>query len=107
MGDVEQKDEAKKTVRSESDDGVLKVADVKVEGPSEMRVFIEGTDLERLSGSEAKALAFEQRLAHGRASAGVEAVASTFVPQDEYDDAAAEERDVARWQREFRLVNML
>lgn len=90
-----------------SPDNVLRV--VKVDKPSlnELRVTIEGSDLERLTGPEARKLAFEQRLNFGMSNAGAEAVGGTFVPQEEYEKAAAEKRDVACWHREFKLVNML
>ena len=103
----QQEEPPKEVVRSQTEDGVLKVVDAKQVSFNELRVTIEGTDLERLTTPEARQLAFEQRLKHGMANAGVESVAGTFVPAEEYEAAAKEKRNVARWQREFRLVNML
>ena len=100
-------EEKTEVVRSETEDGVLKVVDTKQLSNSELRVVVEGTDLERLTGTEARKLAFEQRLKHGMANSGVEAMAGTYVPQEEYDAAADESRNVARWRRDFRLVAML
>jgi len=97
----------KPVVPTGSEDGVLKVVSVKKLTEFELRVIIEGTDLERLTTPEARKLAFEQRLNHGMADAGVEALAGTIVPTEEYAAAEAEGRDVARWHREFRMVNML
>jgi len=94
-------------VRSQTEDGVLKVVDAKQVSHNELRVIVEGADLGRLTTPEARTLAFEQRLKHGMANAGVEPVAGTFVPEGEYADAKKEGRNVARWQREFRLVSML
>ena len=102
MGEV-----ADGTARESTEDGVLKVASVTRVSNNELRVAIESTDLERLTGPEARKLAYEQRLNHGMANAGAEPVAGTFVPAEEYEAAAKEGRNVARWQREFRLVNML
>ena len=107
MGDVKPEETQEEVVRSETEDGVLKIAEVKKMSNNELRVIVEGSDLERLSGSEARNLAYEQRNAHGMANAGVEALAGTFVPPEEYEDAKAEERNVARWQREFKIVGML
>ena len=100
-------EEKKPVVPTQTDDGVLKVVDVKKLTAFELRVTVESTDLERLSTPEARKLAFEQRLNHGMADAGVEAVAGTFVPDEEYAAAKAEDRNVMRWQREFRMVSML
>lgn len=105
---AEKKEEAAEdVVRSQTDDGVLKVVSADQASHNELRVVIEGTDLERLTTPEARQLAYEQRLKHGMANAGVEAVAGTFVPPEEYEAANKEKRNVARWQREFRLVSML
>jgi hypothetical protein len=91
----------------QSADGVLRVVKVDKLSLNELRVTVEGTDLERLTGSESRKLAFEQRLNFGMANAGAEAMGGTFVPPEEYEKAASEKRDVARWHREFKLVNML
>jgi hypothetical protein len=107
MGEEATTQDKTEPVREQTEDGVLKVVNVEKVSHNELRVMIEGTDLERLTGPEARKLAFEQRLNHGMANAGVEALAGTFVPQEEYDAAAAEERDVNRWHREFKLVGML
>ena len=100
-------EEKKPVVPTETEDGVMKVVSVKKLTAFELRVIVESADLERLTTPEARKLAFEQRLNHGMADAGVEALAGTFVPEEEYAAAKEEERDVARWQREFRMVNML
>lgn len=105
MGETQE--ESAKAVSTESEDGVLRVFEVKQPGPNELRVVIEGTNLERLTGPEARALAYEQRLSHGMANAGAEALGGTYVPDEEYKAAADEDRDVARWHREFKLVGML
>lgn len=102
MGEVEKKE----TVPEASEDGVLKVISAKTTG-NELRVIIEGSDLARLSSPEARKLAFVQRLKVGMGNAGVEAVGGTFVPAEEYEDAKDEQRNVKRWHREFRLVNMI
>ena len=98
--------EPEEPVPSATADGVLRVVSVEPLG-HEMRVIVEGADLERLTGTEARKLAFEQRLKVGMANAGVEAVAGTFVPDEEQKAAADEGRKVQRWHREFRLVNMI
>jgi len=100
-------EEKKPVVSTETEDGVMKVVSVRKLTEFELRVIVESTNLERLTTPEARKLAFEQRLNHGMADAGVEALAGTFVPTEEYAAAEAEGRDVARWQREFRMVNML
>jgi hypothetical protein len=97
---------AKEPVRATTEDGVLKVVSAAPSG-NEVRVIVEGTNLERLSSPEARKLAYEQRFAVGMANAGVSPVAGTFVPDEEYEAAAKDGRDVARWQREFRLINMI
>lgn len=90
-----------------SDDGTLKVVNVERVSNNELRVLIESTNLERLIGAEAKKFAYEQRLKHGMANAGIEPVSGAYVPDEEYNASNKEKRDVAHWQREFRLVNML
>lgn len=101
----EPESEVKKYVQTE--DGVLKVIDVKRVSQFELRVLVEGTNLERLSTPEARKLAYEERLNNGMADAGIEPVAGTFVPDEEYAAAKDEGRNVARWHREFRIVQML
>ena len=105
MGD--QKEDTTQAVREATDDGVLKIVKSEKVGPNQLSVIVEGTNLERLTTPEARALAYEQRLKHGMADAGIEALTGTFVPDEEYKAAAEEQRNVARWQREFKLVNML
>lgn len=101
---------AKKAVEpklASSADGVLKVVKVTRVGPTELLVVVEGTNLERLTTTEARALAYTERLNHGMADAGIAALAGTFVPDEEYEDAKKEKRNVARWHREFKIVSML
>lgn len=69
----------KPVVPTQTDDGVMKVVEVKKLTAFELRVIVESTDLERLTTPEARKLAFEQRLNHGMADAGVEPVAGMFV----------------------------
>ena len=96
-----------KVTPTQTEDGVMRVVEVKRVSAFELRVIVESTDLERLTTPESRKLAYEQRLNHGMADAGIEPVAGTFVPDAEYAAAKKEERNVGRLHREFRIVQIL
>ena len=99
-------------IKETSDDNVLRVVEAKTEG-GKVIVTVEGADLERLMGAEARGLAYEQRMKFGMANGGIEAVGGTYVPEEELQlvkeakEGAGETRDVERWRRDFSITQMI
>ena len=98
-------------IKDETDDGVLKVVEAATAG-GKVIVTVEGTDLERLMGSEARNLAYEQRMRFGMANGGIEAVGGTYVPVAELKLVKAAKDDglirgVRRWHRDFSITQMI
>ena len=84
----------------------LKLVDVKSEG-GKLFVTVEGTDLRILLTPAARALAYEERLKHGMANAGIEVRGGSYVDDAELAAAAEEKRDVERWRCDFLLTQMI
>ena len=98
-------------IKEKTDDDVLKVVEAKTAG-GKVIVTVEGTDLERLMGSEARSLAYEQRMRFGMANGGIEAVGGTYIPKEELRlvkeaKEQGETRDVTRWHRDFSITQMI
>lgn len=85
---------------------VLKIVDVRSEG-GKLFVTVEGTDLRVLLTPAARALAYEERLEHGMANAGIEVRGGSYVDDAELALAAKEKRDVKYWRRDFLLTQMI
>ena len=102
---------AEPQIKEQSDDEVLKVVEARTEG-GKVIVTVEGTDLERLMGPEARSLAYEQRMKFGMANGGIEATGGTYVPTKELQlvkeaGDAGQKRDVERWHRDFSITQMI
>ena len=84
----------------------LKVISAKVEG-GRILVTVQGSDLHKLMTPRARDLAYEIRLKHGMADAGIEPRGGSYIQDEERAAAEAEERDVKFWCRDFLLTQMI
>ena len=97
---------ARDNIRTESTDGVLKVIECRPEG-SKLFVVVEGKDITRLMSSEARSLAFDQRMKYGMGNAGIESRGGTFIDPSELQRAADEDTPVNTWRSEFVITQMI
>ena len=85
------------------EDGDLKVVEANFEG-GKLVVVVESDNPERLMSAASRNLAYAQRFDYGLTTAGIEALAGMYVPEDEMTKAKEEERNPDRWRRDFRLT---
>ncbi len=84
----------------------LKIVETKLEG-GKLVVTVEGDDISKLIEGAARRLAYEERLKHGMAQAGIEVMGGTYVPEEEQKSAKEQGRDVAIWRSDFRITPMI
>jgi hypothetical protein len=84
----------------------LKVVDVKLEG-GKLIVTVESDQISKLVEGAARKLAYEERLKHGMAQAGIESLGGTYITDEEREQAKAQGRDVSTWRADFRITPMI
>lgn len=93
----------KEEVREGKNGWSIKIADAEMDG-NRLRVTVEGDAISPLIEGPARALAYEQRLEWGMATAGIEATGGTYVPDAEMAASKKEKRDVAKWRVDFLIT---
>lgn len=83
--------------------GYMKVADIKWEGKS-LIITIESDNVSDLIEGPARRLAYDTRVEHGLANAGIESLGGTYVPEEELRQAKQLGRNVAVWRADFRIT---
>lgn len=84
----------------------LKIIEVKNEG-GQLIITVEGDSISKLIEGAARRLAYDERLKHGMAQAGIEALGGTYVHEDETAQAAKQDRAIALWRADFRITPMI
>lgn len=79
------------------------VVDVFRDG-AKLVVVLESDSIMKLMSLPAKHLAFEQRLKHGLAGAGIDSGSGTYVPPEEYKAAKKEDRNVSKWRLNYNIT---
>ena len=87
-------------------DPALKIVSTKTEG-GKLIVTVESDSISKLIEGPARAMAYDERLKHGMAQAGIEALGGTYVPEEERVKAEKQGRDVAVWRMDFRITPMI
>lgn len=91
--------------KSVQEDG-LRITGVEQEG-GKLIVTVEGDSISKLIEGAARRLAYGERLKHGMAQAGIEAMGGTYVPDEEAKRAKKQGRDVMLWRADFRITPMI
>lgn len=84
----------------------VRVVSAIIEG-GRLKVVCESNSLSDLTEGKARKIAYEERLQHGMANAGIETVGGTYVPDTETKQAKKENRNVALWRCEFQITPMI
>jgi hypothetical protein len=84
----------------------LTIVDARLEG-EKLIVVVESDSIPKLIEGAARKLAYEERLKHGMAQAGIEAMGGTYVPETEQKAAKEGKRNVALWRADFRITPLL
>ena len=93
------------TAKPEQEEGIA-VIETKLEG-GKLIVTVESDKISKLVEGAARKLAYEERLKHGMAQAGIEALGGTYISDEEREQAKAQGRNVAVWRIDFRITPMI
>lgn len=84
----------------------LKIVDTRHDG-GHLIITVEGDSISKLIEGAARRLAYAERLKHGMAQAGIEALGGTYVHEAEAAQAKTQDRAVALWRADFRITPMI